>query len=606
MLSELSRLRFPWVHGGIAFFGSAVLLAETVAVVFQETVLPAGPGPWLSWLLHMLFLSAAVVAGSWIVGARAAGFAARNEAFTKDLLDTITDGVVVADERGIIRSCNATLESMFGYERGEIVGQNVKILVPHPFQEQHEDYLSRAGGAERMAVLRTRRETVGQRKDGTIVPIDLAVRQMGHEPERHYVAVVSDITERQRVSQKLQDAKRAADAANHAKSCFLANMSHEIRTPMTAILGFTRLMQTAGDELDETKRQDYLNTIHTSGSHLLDLINDILDLSKIEAGQISCERAVCSPHEVIDDVATVLRAKAIEKEVSLEYVWRSRVPETIRSDANRLRQLLINLVGNAIKFTRQGSVRIEAELVAAGDRPQLAIEVIDTGIGIAADKLQNIFEPFVQADSSVTREFGGTGLGLSICRSIVQSLGGELTVLSQVGLGSVFRATIDTGPLDGVTLWDVPPSKTSPSAVPPTEVRTPTLPGTRVLLVEDGDTNRKLIRLILRRAGAEVVEAENGEIGVQCASRGEFDVILMDMQMPVMDGYTATRTLRLAGIQAPILALTAHAMTGDEEKCRAVGCSGYLTKPIDTEQLLAAVAVASEARRCGGTPPLIR
>ncbi|MGQ9574423.1 MAG: response regulator [Thermoguttaceae bacterium] len=384
----------------------------------------------------------------------------------------------------------------------------------------------------------------------------------------------------------MEKACLATEAANRAKSEFLANMSHEIRTPLNAILGFAELLIKGADEGDEAERQDYLNTIYTSGRHLLELINDILDLSKIEAGRMEVERIPCSPHEIVASVMSVLRVRAKEKGLQFTCEWPDGVPVTIQTDPVRLRQLLINLAGNAIKFTDSGSVRIVVRLTKEPGRPVMAFYIIDTGIGIPPDKLARIFDPFVQGDSSVTRRFGGTGLGLAISRRLAAALGGELTVQSQPGKGSVFTATIDPGPLDGVEILEAPPNDAVNGARLKMTAEKTSLAGSRILLVEDGSTNRKLISLVLRRAGAEVATAENGQSGVELAMREPFDLILMDMQMPVLDGYSATQKLRKIGITVPIIALTAHAMSGDEQKCLRAGCSGYLSKPVDSERLL--------------------
>ena len=287
----------------------------------------------------------------------------------------------------------------------------------------------------------------------------------------------------------------------------------------------------------------------------------------------------------------MLRVKALEKDLTLDYHWNGGVPETICTDPARFRQLLMNLVSNAIKFTTAGKVRIRARLAQDGLDPQLVVEVIDTGVGIPADKFEAIFDPFVQADNSVTRQFGGTGLGLTISRRIAQALGGGIGVSSEVGKGSTFTVTIATGPLDDVKILDAPPADGMRS--PPSEHRAralPSLAGARILVVEDGDTNRKLIGLVLQRAGAEVTMAENGRIGADLAMKDPFDLILMDMQMPVMDGYTAATLLRQHGLATPIIALTAHAMKGDQDKCLAAGCSGYVTKPIDADLLVRTLA----------------
>ena len=250
----------------------------------------------------------------------------------------------------------------------------------------------------------------------------------------------------------------------------------------------------------------------------------------------------------------------------------------------------MNLVSNAIKFTKVGGVQIVAELVQDHLDPQLVVQVIDTGVGIAAEKFDTIFDPFVQADSSVTRQYGGTGLGLTISRRIAQALGGGIGVSSEIGKGSTFTVTIATGPLDAVRMLDVPAADGMRSARQQQQEAAPSLDGVRILLVEDGDTNRKLIGLVLHRAGAEVTMAENGSVGADLAMSESFDLILMDMQMPVMDGYAATMLLREHGLTMPIIALTAHAMKGDQNKCLAAGCSGYLTKPIDTDHLVRTVA----------------
>jgi signal transduction histidine kinase/DNA-binding response OmpR family regulator len=395
---------------------------------------------------------------------------------------------------------------------------------------------------------------------------------------RHLEALVRLRTE------ALEQMTREALAASVAKSRFLANMSHEIRTPMNAILGFADLLKRGADDGDPKTRDEFLTTIATSGKHLLTLINDVLDLSKIESGKMHVDLIESSPHQVISEAVSVLRAKAIEKGLGLEFHWEGPVAPTIQTDPSRLRQLLINLLGNAVKFTAQGGVRVTARIDAAAQ--QLQVAVFDTGIGIAAEKLEEIFEPFAQADASVTRRFGGTGLGLAISRRVAEALGGTLTVESEVGCGSTFTAIVSTGEIDSRDLLDSPADDFTTMDESEDLLPQPLAPG-RILLVEDGETNRKLIRIMLERQGLDVAEAENGRIGLERAMAEDFDLILMDMQMPVMDGYTAVRELRTQGVTTPIVALTAHAMAGDAEKCLAAGCSNYLSKPIDEPRLLA-------------------
>jgi CheY-like chemotaxis protein/HPt (histidine-containing phosphotransfer) domain-containing protein len=303
---------------------------------------------------------------------------------------------------------------------------------------------------------------------------------------------------------------------------------------------------------------------------------------------------------------SVLRVRAKEKGLRFTSEWPDGVPATIHTDPVRLRQLLINLAGNAIKFTDAGSVRIVARLEGPPEKTRMAFYVIDTGIGIAPDKLDRIFEPFVQADSSVTRRFGGTGLGLAISRRLAAALGGELTVQSELGKGSTFTATIDPGPMEGVEILENPPADAvnGNGKIAQAPEQKISLSPARILLVEDGSTNRKLISLVLRRAGAEVITAENGLTGVELATTNSFDLILMDMQMPVLDGYSATEKLRRLGCTLPIIALTAHAMAGDEQKCLRAGCSGYLSKPVDSDRLLQTVATHLKERKMPTTAPL--
>ena len=393
------------------------------------------------------------------------------------------------------------------------------------------------------------------------------------------------LAERQR-AQSLRLEKEMAEAATRAKSEFLANMSHEIRTPMNAILGFTEVLRRGYGNSDRNW-QHHLNTIHTSGTHLLALINDILDLSKVEAGRMEIERRACAPHLIIHDVMQVLAIKADEKTIKLAITVDSPIPETILSDPERLRQIVTNLVGNAIKFTHEGSVNLHVALISADTRPQLSIAVHDSGIGIPAETLETIFDPFVQADSAVAQQFGGTGLGLAISRRLARELGGDIVVESTLGVGSLFTLTIETGPLDHVALLQPAQVMALRDERASQEVHPRwTFSPARVLVVDDGVENRALVRLILEEVGLQIEEAENGRMGMDKALQTSFDAILMDMQMPVMDGRTATARLREQGVQTPIIALTAHAMKGFEQELLAVGCSGYITKPIDIDALI--------------------
>ena len=391
---------------------------------------------------------------------------------------------------------------------------------------------------------------------------------------------------------ELERSKLAAEDANTAKSDFLANMSHEIRTPMNAILGFTDWLQRGMAQSPE-QQQEYLSTIHSSGSHLLRLINDILDLSKIEAGKLEIDRIDQNPYEVIHDVASILSVRAKDKGIELITEFDNDLPVKVLTDDVRLRQVLTNLTGNAIKFTSEGHVKISARYIEQPiGEDQLEVRISDTGIGMTAEQVTKIFDPFVQADNSVTRKFGGTGLGLSISKRIVESLGGEISVSSELGAGTELSFMIDIGDCKATERIsaDDNAKASNDSRNKAKQQNLTDLHGGTVLLVDDGSANRKLINLILTKAGCTVTEAVNGKIGSDLALEYKFDLILMDMQMPVMDGYQATRRLRSEGYKGPIMALTANAMASDRELCEDAGCDDFLAKPVDIDELLATVS----------------
>jgi signal transduction histidine kinase/CheY-like chemotaxis protein len=398
-----------------------------------------------------------------------------------------------------------------------------------------------------------------------------------------------DVTQLEKKEIELLHSKKEAETANQAKSAFLANMSHEIRTPMTAILGFTEILKRGyGRNPKDSLR--YLDTIHSSGKNMLELINDILDLSKVESGRLEMEAAWAEPHRIIHEVLNVLGIKAHEKGIALRFEAQSALPQQIKTDPARFRQIIVNLVGNAIKFTEQGHVTVSCRFKKFPSEPLMVIDVVDTGIGISQDKIDAIFDPFTQADSAVTRRFGGTGLGLSISRKFAQALGGDITAESRPGEGSTFRVTVTTGDLEGVPFLRPEEVATVAQEYGEREQERWQFPGARVLIVDDGAENRELLRLLLQEAGLMVDEAENGLVGVQKAVAGHYDVILMDVNMPVMDGFTATQKLRQQGLKTSIIALTANAMKGFEQECLDAGYSGYCPKPIDIDRFMAQMA----------------
>jgi len=424
----------------------------------------------------------------------------------------------------------------------------------------------------------------------------LIVRRADRILKRQYSEILAN-------QQALRREKLQAEAAERAKSEFLANMSHEIRTPMTAILGYAeRLLEQGRTDDAPLGEIEALETIHRNGEHLLEIINGVLDLSKIESGRLEPQLSPFSPTALVEEVVTLMRPRADEKGLTLEFEVDGSVPAAVESDPTRIRQVLINLIGNALKFTEAGIVRVTVGHHGQSANPMLQLTVSDTGIGMASAQTGEMFEAFTQADAAATRKFGGTGLGLAICDRLTSLMEGTIEVESQPGQGSVFRVNLPVGVVDGAELV---PGNRKLSA--PDEWRRsraaerPSLPpGGRILVAEDGLDNQRLIVETLEDAGAEVEIAENGAIAMKLAleeqERGHaFDVILLDMQMPVLDGREAVRRLRSMGYDRPIVALTAHAMSGDRQKCLDAGCDEYASKPIDRRRLVQLIARFLEA-----------
>lgn len=509
----------------------------------------------------------------------------------RSALDTMAEGLLVLDARQNIVLANQAFARILGRNSAELVGLNCRRFAwsnvdDSPFVANQSPW----GRAIEQGKAVTSRRIRLQLESGQLRTFMVNCSPVLADSGKAGGVLVSfdDVTVLEQKEIELLKSKEEAEIANQSKSIFLANMSHEIRTPMNAIMGFTEVLQRGYGE-GENYRQ-YLDTISKNSRHLLELINDILDLSKVESGQIDVERVPCGLHNIILDVVEVLGIAAQNKGVELIYKPVSDLPATVRTDAGRVRQILTNLVGNAIKFTASGSVTIVSRYDPNdNNNAQLYVEVIDTGIGMTPAQQEKIFDPFVQADSSITRRFGGTGLGLTISKKFANALGGDILVESEPGKGSRFTLSLDPGDCRSVALLS--PKQILAARTEQQHEQTDwQMPAAQVLVVDDSEENRDLIRLVLQHQGVVVTVACNGVEALQILHNNTYQLILMDVQMPEMDGYTAVGKIRERGLTTPVVALTAHAMKGIEQKCLQAGFDGYLGKPIKIDDLLERVA----------------
>ena len=514
---------------------------------------------------------------------KAEQWARQENAKLSAMISGMEEGVVFADADNVIVEINEFLCRFAGRRRQDILGKRIEEL----HQGEAKEHI--------LCLIDGFRKNIGSSPfvlQRSLGGAEVILRMQPVYRDGAYDGVLLNVID---VTQ-LVAAGRQAEAATEAKSRFLANMSHEIRTPMTAILGYLELLSEGCARRCDIMHSENINpldVISHNAKHLLQLIDDILDVSKIEAGRLEVNRAACSPCGILAEVVSLMRVRAAAKRLTLEMVYPGPMPEMVCTDPMRLRQILINIVGNAIKFTSEGGVRLTARILNKPQGPILEILIADTGIGIAKEALPGLFEPFMQADASTCRQFGGTGLGLTVSKRLAELLGGDISVESTEGKGSAFTVTVPTGSLDGVPMIEKPAEiqiHVDKDESADAEQDAAPFKGRRLLLAEDGLDNQRFIAFILRRMGAEVTVADNGQAAVELAHASReaghpFDLILMDMQMPILDGYQAAEQLRAEDWPTPIIALTAHAMMEDRQKCLDAGCDDYLKKPIDRKRL---------------------
>lgn len=516
----------------------------------------------------------------------------------REIFDNAAEGIFQISRAGHLITANQALAAIMGYESSKDILQSVSNVVS-------DLYVDSSKRTELVNILNTKYrvsnfETEVFRKDKSIISISITAHSVfdDHDNIVYYEGMVQDITQH-KIAEELKIAKEAAEATTQAKSVFLASMSHEIRTPISAIIGLTDLASKT--ELTD-KQQDYLKKIDSSANDLLGIINDILDFSKIEAGELHMDNVAFPLKYILDSISDIFGQRIADKGLELKYLIDEDVPHILIGDPLRLRQILMNLTGNAIKFTEKGVIVISVEVEQmATEKIMLKVSVKDTGIGIKQEMLTTIFSPFTQVEPFITRQYGGTGLGLSICKQLVKIMDGEIWVESKEGSGTCFIFTAGFGLHHG----EQEQTYIRSGMVYSQTVARSTIKGARILLVEDNSINRQVAMETLERLGFIVENAINGLEAVSMFAsitddeKSKYDAVLMDVQMPVMNGFEATRRIRKMEAQyfgdeesgkasgTPIIAMTAHAMMGDREKCIESGMDDYITKPIDSDRLFA-------------------
>jgi PAS domain S-box-containing protein len=551
-------------------------------------------GPLPLVLLGSGLLSALLV-GTTIHFAQSSAWRARTALDARGQLEALLDAtdqvaIIATDLSGDITVFNAGAEALTGRRSEAIIGADTPIFMLAPSEREalEKDHPNLAFRALIDALRGDRLHLhtwAVQRSDGTVRRVSMAASSWtgpDGTPLGHLIVAV-DMTDQVAALEEATSARENAERANAAKSQFLANVSHEIRTPMSAILGYADVL--LDPATPDMERDECVRVIRRNGNHLLGIINDILDISKIEAGRMTVERIEVRPVQLIDDVVSLVRGRVLAKGLELRVEADPSASALVVTDPLRVRQVLMNLVANSIKFTETGSVSVRAQVKADGASSELEFTVADTGMGMSAEQVARLFRSFEQGDASTSRKFGGTGLGLAISHKIVELLGGSINVASEPGSGSTFTVRIPVG-------------------LPWASTQVQSLYGCRILLAEDGPDNARLLAALLRKAGATVTVADDGAAAIEAVARAGldgFEVILMDLQMPGVDGYEACRRLRALGMTAPIIALTGNAFEEDRVRCLASGFDQYAVKPIPRDQLL---QLCEDALKGQARPPL--
>lgn len=517
-----------------------------------------------------------------------------SETRIRAVFEAAMDSIIFTDEDGRIVEFNKASEQTFGYDRKEVIGKDMaEVFVPPEARQRHRQNLAGYADARKMGSMLGRAlETPLLKKNGESFLAELAMQPIPLQGEAGFAVFVRDITRQKQEEEALRQAKDAAEAASRSKGAFVANMSHEIRTPMNAIIGMTEYVL---DTDVTTEQREYLDMVLDSGNSLLGLLNDILDVSKIEAGKLDLDNVQFPLRQWLKHSVRSQVFRADKKNIDFEYNVATDTPDRVIGDPHRLRQILVNLVGNAIKFTERGGITIDVRPESQSQElATVRFEVKDTGIGIPEEKCRSIFKEFEQAETTTRRQHGGTGLGLAICRRLVALMNGQIGVESEVGRGSTFHFTVEfgigSGPIERIS--ETEDATAFADEQPQESAAFETVAPLTVLLAEDSPVNQKLAIGLLRKKGHDVVVANNGQEALDLFQKQSFDLILMDVQMPDMDGFEATgkiRKLEQEGAHTPIIAVTAHAMKGDRERCLDAGMDGYLSKPIRARALYSTI-----------------